>query len=157
MARLYNFPDLYLCRTLTVMPLVSWQGGREFPFLVVSVKEQSSGSAAFSMQPFIAHGHCGHYTTVLDTLALPHIVQHIHKDVLFCRDRSMPSVCFFLNAFPCVFWVCILLGIITVLPGIHQTKHFLSFPPFIPHLLSIRMLLLSYSSSGSLITGLYSS
>ena len=93
----------------------------------------------------------------LDTVALPCIVLHIHKDVIFCRDRSMSSVCFFLNAFPCVFWACILLGIITVLPGMHQTKHFLSFPPFIPHLLSIPMLLLSYSPSGSLITKLYSS
>lgn len=134
------------------MLLASWRGGQEFPFLVESIKEQSSGFTAFSVQPSIAHGHCRHCTSVCDMVAL-----HIPENGLFCRDRSICSVCFFLNAFPCVFWACILLGLITALPGMQQTKHFLSFPPFIPHLLSIPMLLLPSSPAGTLITEVYSS
>lgn len=51
----------------------------------------------------------------------------------------------------------LLLGIITALPGMQQTKHFLSFSPFIPHLVSIPMLLLSYSPPGTLIPEVYRS
>lgn len=66
---------------------------REFLFSLNSIEKQCSGFAAFSIQPFIAHGHCGHYTSVLDMVTLTYIVLHTCKDVLFCRDRPTTSVC----------------------------------------------------------------
>lgn len=83
-----------------------------------------------------------------------HILFCTHVKMCFSIgiDPCLSTLVCALNNFLCVFCICILLGTVTVLPGMHQIMHFLSFPPSIPYLLSIPMLLLSYSHSGSLIT-----